>query len=151
MYELLRRGFVAALVPKGVPNVDILLSNPDGSRLASLQVKTMGAPRKKWQLKSKHETIESDRLFYCFVRPTDENLGEPQCWIIPSAVVAKHVRLSHAEWLKGLPQRGDTRNDGPGRSMHFSCEPIDLYPEGWMEKYMDNWDSLHQAKTPNVA
>lgn len=144
MYQLLRRGFVAALAPECVKNIDILISDADGARLASLQVKTMGAPRPKWQMKDKHETIENDRLFYCFVRPCDEMMSDPQCWIIPSKVVAEHVRLSHHAWLDGKPLRGGTRNDGSGRSMHFECEPLEMYAAGWMDEYLENWESLLQ-------
>jgi hypothetical protein len=144
MFELLRRGYVAALVAKGVPNVDILVSSNDGEPLASLQVKTMGEPRKKWQMKIKHEHLEIDGLFYCFVRPAEASLGKPTCWIIPSRIVAEHIYLSHRAWLSGTPKPGQSRNDGDGRSMHFSCEPLDKYPLGWMDQYKDNWEILEQ-------
>jgi hypothetical protein len=140
MYELLRREYVAALVSKGVPNVDILVSTAAGKPLASLQVKTMSEPRRKWQMKSKHEGLKEAGLYYCFVRPAESGIGKPSCWIVPSQVVADHVYESHRAWLTGEPLRRGTRNDGDGRSMHFSCEPFDKYPEGWMNKYEEAWD-----------
>jgi hypothetical protein len=39
MAELLRRGYVAALAPEGVPTVDILVTDVEGARLCSIQVK----------------------------------------------------------------------------------------------------------------
>jgi hypothetical protein len=40
MAELLRRGYIAALAPIGVPNADIIVTDVEGSRLCSIQVKT---------------------------------------------------------------------------------------------------------------
>ena len=39
MSELLRRGYIAALAPQGVPNTDIVVSDIQGSRLCSIQAK----------------------------------------------------------------------------------------------------------------
>lgn len=142
MYELLRRNFVAALTPEGVPSVDILISDLDGGHLASLQVKTASAPRTTWPLGRKNEALVADRLFYCFVMPQDGAMSSPDCWIVPSAIVAEHVSLSHSTWLAGEPKRGDTRNDSERRAMHKYCEPIARYPKGWMDQYKDNWEIL---------
>ena len=37
MSELLRRGYIAALAPQGVPNADIVVTDVEGSRLCSIQ------------------------------------------------------------------------------------------------------------------
>jgi hypothetical protein len=39
MSELLRRGYIAALAPQGVPNADIVVCNVEGTQLVSIQVK----------------------------------------------------------------------------------------------------------------
>ena len=142
MYELLRRGFIAALTPEGVPNVDILVSDIVGGHMASIQVKTASAPRPTWPVGTKQEKVESDRLFYCFVMPTDKHMSSPQCWVIPSAVVAEHVRISHLAWLSGTPKRGLSRNDSDRRAMHKSCAPLAEYSPGWLDKYEGAWDQL---------
>ena len=142
MYELLRRNFVAALTPEGVPGVDILVSDLTGGHLASLQVKTASAPRPTWPLGTKSETLVSERLYYCFVMPKDELMTSPDCWIIPSAIVAEHATISHRTWLQGEPKRGPTRNDSDRRAMHKSCEPLEKYPQGWLDPYQDNWEIL---------
>jgi hypothetical protein len=38
MTELLRRGYIAALAPQGVPNADIVVTDVEASRLCSIQV-----------------------------------------------------------------------------------------------------------------
>ena len=40
MCQLLRRDFIAALAPVGVPNTDIVVTDAVGDRLASIQVKS---------------------------------------------------------------------------------------------------------------
>jgi hypothetical protein len=67
--ELLRRNYIAALAPTGVPNADIVVSDMAGTRLCSMQVKTrrgVGADC-GWHMKAKHEQLRGDRLFHCFV------------------------------------------------------------------------------------
>jgi hypothetical protein len=142
MYELLRRNFVAALTPEGVPSVDILISDLSGGHLASLQVKTASAPRRTWPLSPKNETLITDRLFYCFVMPRDDKMSSPDCWIIPSDIVAEHVTICHRTWLSGKPKRGLTRADGARRAMHKNCEPFERYAQGWLDQYYDNWEIL---------
>jgi hypothetical protein len=142
MYELLRRNFVAALTPEGVPSVDVLISDLDGGHLASLQVKTASAPRGSWPLGTKSEKLVAERLFYCFVMPKDAEMSSPDCWIVPSGIVAEHVKASHQTWLAGEPKRGSARKDGERRAMHKKCDPLDQYPEGWMDRYKNNWEII---------
>ena len=57
MAELLRRNYIAALAPQGVPNADIVVTNIEGSRLCSIQVKTrrdIGSDG-GWHMNEKHE------------------------------------------------------------------------------------------------
>ncbi|HEY8065135.1 MAG TPA: hypothetical protein VIF40_10480, partial [Methylosinus sp.] len=59
--ELLRRGYIAALAPQGVPNADIVVTDVEGARLCSIQVKTrrdIGSDG-GWHMKAKHEDIRS--------------------------------------------------------------------------------------------
>ena len=144
MYELLRRGYIAALTPEGVPNVDILVSDLVGDQLAAIQVKTASAQRPTWPLGQKQETISSPRLFYCFLMPTGEGMTAFESWIVPSSIVAEHVALSHATWLVGEPKRGSSRNDSDRRAMHHSCEPLDRYPPGWLNPYKNNWELIEK-------
>jgi hypothetical protein len=59
--QLLRRGWIAALAPKGVPNADIIVTDIDGNRQCAIQVKTrrdIGSD-KGWHMRKKHEEIMS--------------------------------------------------------------------------------------------
>lgn len=63
MFRLLSEGYIAALAPKGVEGVDILICDALGSHLAAVQVKTAGETvTNKWQLNKKAETITSPTL-----------------------------------------------------------------------------------------
>jgi hypothetical protein len=57
MSELLRRGYIAALAPQGVPNADIVVTDIEGSRLCSIQVKSRRALGSDggWPMKAKHD------------------------------------------------------------------------------------------------
>lgn len=65
MSEMLRRGYIAALAPAGVPLADIVVTDLEGARLCSLQVKSrrdIGSDG-GWHMKAKHEAIRGERLF----------------------------------------------------------------------------------------
>lgn len=143
MYRLLRQGYIAALAPRGAEGIDILISDRTGAHLAAVQVKTASEPVSgKWQMTYKAERLCSPNLFYCFVSPGPRATDASRCWIVPSAIVAEHVRLSHQAWLAGTPLRGNQRKDGQRRSMHFRCEPFDKYDQGWMDQYEEAWELL---------
>lgn len=147
MYQLLKRGHLAALTPTGAAGVDILISDSEGAHLAAIQVKTAGNEVKVgWQMSEKHENLRSGHLFYCFVDPGPEHGATPACWIVPSAVVADHVYATHRAWLSEPPKRGPTRNDGQKRMLHLRCTnpPMVAYPDGWMDQYKENWGLLDQ-------
>src|SRR3546814_9399389 len=79
MPQLLRRGFIAALAPVGVPIADIVITNDAGERACALQVKTrreIGSDA-GWHRKARHEGIRSASLFYVFLR-SEEHTSELQ-------------------------------------------------------------------------
>ena len=118
MCQLLRRGMIAALAPAGVPDADIIVSNRLGSSLAAVQVKTrQNVGQGGWVLKAKHEAIKRPLLFYAFVDFRKELDAAPQCWIVPSAIVAETISDSHAAWLKLPGRSGKDHNDTEMRSL----------------------------------
>lgn len=136
MWRLLRRGHIAALAPRNAVSADILICDSSGARLAAVQVKTAGETVKVgWQMHQRHETLRADTLFYCFVDLGARETDTPSCWIVPSAVVAEHVTLTHQAWLAGAPKRGQARQDSTKRTMHLACRERTLtgYPAGWMD------------------
>jgi hypothetical protein len=62
MAELLRRSYIAALAPEGVPNVDILVTDRTGGRLCSVQVKTRrNIGKGGWPMGVKQGETRNDR------------------------------------------------------------------------------------------
>src|SRR6266852_9600700 len=100
--QLLRRGYIAALAPLGVPNADILITDVDGQRLVAIQVKTKRniGTDKGWHMKPKHERLVSNSLYYCFVNFGNDLDDRTQTHVVPSSVVATALRDSHQHWLK---------------------------------------------------
>jgi hypothetical protein len=149
MAELLRRGYIAALAPAGVPNTDIVVTDLEGSRLCSVQVKTrrdLGSDG-GWHMKAKHEAIRGDRLFYCLVDFGKSEVDRPIVFVLPSHVVAEVLRASHRKWLSVPGARGQAHKDGPMRRLLPDYKGVyrdgdNPYPKGWLDKYRENWHLL---------
>ncbi len=144
MSQLLRRGFVAALAPAGVPTADIVVTDPQGQMTAAVQVKTRldKGSDGGWHMRKKHETIIGDRLFYVFVTLTDT----PECFVMPSAIVAEALEKAHRIWLSKPGKKGQQRNDTDMRRLLPTYDrtigPEVGYPPGWLEPYRENWGLL---------
>ena len=150
MSRLLTRGFVAALAPQGAPNLDIVVTYKDGSRLCSIQVKTRwdkGADG-GWHMGKKHESISHPRMFYTFVdlgRSTNDNVN---VYVVPSSIVAEVIARSHAEWLSTPGANGQVRKDSnfrrflPDYSKIFG--PVTDYGSGWLTGYLEAWHLLEE-------
>lgn len=146
MSQLLRRGYIAALAPAGVPNCDIVVTDEIGDRLCAVQVKTrnnLGADG-GWHMRRKHEELDSPTLFYCFVDFGEEAAHAPVTWVVPAAVVARALSECHQAWLaqpgkKGQPHKdNDMRRFLPG----YDHLPVDSYRNGWLSPYREAWDLL---------
>ena len=153
--ELLRQGYIAALAPTGVPNADIVVTNMEGSRLCSIQVKTrrgIGADG-GWHVNAKHEEPLGERHFYCFVDFQEPQKVRSLVYVMPAAVVAKVIAEAHRRWL-GIPgNRGQPHKDGPMRRLLpdyvRTWATNNPYPAGWMERYRDAWQVLDlEQSTP---
>ena len=119
MAELLRRGYIAALAPQGVPNADIVVTDVEASRLCSIQVKTrrdIGSDG-GWHMKAKHENIRSDQLFYCFVDFGKTTDAPPTVHVLPSARVAEVLFTAHRKWLTNPGKKGQPRKDSAVRRL----------------------------------
>ncbi len=143
MSELLKRGYVAALAPVGVPKADIVVTDEDGNKQAAIQVKSRryAGGDGGWHMSKKHEDIIGDHLLYCFVNFRDQ---ATDVFVIPSAVVASVVREAHAKWLATPGKNGRVRNDSNMRRITPSYNSIfqggaNPYPDGWMDRYRDAW------------
>lgn len=140
--RLLARGLLASQAPRGTRKADILVNPLDGGRPVLIQVKTTSGSKTRvgWHMSAKHEEIKDSDLFYCFV-----NLGglHPEVSVIPAATVAKVIKTSHQNWLKTPGKKGQEHNDSDMRRMSNSFRlPNKIAPDGWMDKYLEAWDSL---------
>ncbi len=145
--QLLRRDFIAALAPQGVPNADIIVTDDIGQRLCAVQVKTrreLGSDG-GWHMSKKHEGIISDRLFYCFVDFGESLNAQPECYIIPSAIVAQVLQESHQLWLALPGKRGQKHNDTDMRRLtpdYSQRIPGCAYGRGWLDEYRQAWQLM---------
>lgn len=149
MSELLRRGFVAALAPQGVPNTDLVVTDLAGHRLCSIQVKSRQDKGRDggWHMRKKHETIVGNRLFYCFVDFGSQSSSKPIVFVMPSRKVAEVLKDAHLAWLNTPGQRGQQRKNTDLRRLvpdyEYAYKPnTNKYPVGWMEPYRDAWQLL---------
>ena len=114
--ELSRRGYVASITLRNTRSIDILASNADASKSASIQVKTNRGSRKGWLLNKKAEDYFADNLFYVFVNLNDGQ--PPDFYVVPSKIVAATVKEGFARWLATPGRNGRRHKDNPMRMFH---------------------------------
>jgi hypothetical protein len=128
--ELSRRGYIASITLRNSKGVDILVSNQEATRQVGIQVKTNRHDKPEWILNEKAESYYADNLFYVFVNLKGERL-RPDCYVVPSKVVAEYTRSTHKAWLKAPGKKGQRHKDSSIRNFRD--------PEG---KYLDRWELL---------
>ena len=154
MSRLLARGFIAALAPQGVPNMDIVVTTVDGKTLCSIQVKTRwqkGADG-GWHMGKKHEEIDERNIFYCFVDLGKSAGDNSTVYILPSHIVAKVIKGSHANWLALPGKNNRSHNDSNVRRLlpdytKFFGKNTE-FGLNWLEQYRENWEILVPATNP---
>lgn len=151
MSQLLRRGFIAALAPVGVPLADIIVTDATGQRACAIQVKSrreIGSDN-GWHMKQKHETVVEDSLFYVFVSFPNDQAKVPDAFIVPSRTVANVIRISHATWLSSPGRNGRIRKDGSFRRFlpdYSNLGLSDGFGPGWLEPFRDDWEQLRPVR-----
>ena len=147
MSQLSRRGLIAALAPLGVPTADIVVTDDIGNRACAVQVKTrrqLGSDG-GWHMKAKHEDIRGTSLFYVFLSFPNDVGALPDAFVVPSAVVADVLYISHQTWLARPGRKGQPHKDGEMRRFLPDYSHLDLtdtYGPTWLEPYRDAWDQL---------
>ena len=152
MSRLLTRGYVAALAPQGAPNLDVVVTYQDGSRLCSLQVKTRwdkGADG-GWHMSKKHESISHPRMYYAFVDLGKDTDDIATTYVVPSATVANVVAESHAQWLDSPGKNGHIRKDSnlrrflPDYTKFFGAG--NEFGPNWLNEYREAWHLLEERE-----
>lgn len=150
MSQLLRRGFIAALAPVGVPTADIVVTDEIGDRACAVQVKTrreLGSDG-GWHMKAKHEQIRGSSLFYVFLSFPADSSRLPDAFVLPSEVVATILHDAHRAWLARPGRYGRPHKDGEMRRLlpDYSKEGMAAtHGTGWLERYRDAWDLLQRS------
>jgi hypothetical protein len=152
LYRLLQREYVAGLAPQNAPNSDIIATNVKGTKAAAIQVKTrrpLGAGD-DWVMKDKHEKLEGERMFYCFVDLKKDPTASPDIYIVPSKVVARVLKETHKIWMDQPGKGGRKHNDSTMRrfkpdystTLKLSEKQKKALGKGWMKQYKENWSVL---------
>lgn len=131
--ELSRLGLVASITLRNTKGIDILVSNPEGSRSISIQVKTSHRSAKRWILTKSAEGYVGADLFYVFVA-LNEPRQQPTYHVVPSNDVAEQIKGSHRAWLASPNKSGGQHKDNPMR-MFLDTENF----------YLDRWDLITRA------
>ena len=125
--ELSLRGWVSSITLRNSRGIDIIASNPEGTKSVSVQVKTNSDGANKWILSKKSEEYFSVNHVYIFV--AIKGLGErPEYRIVPSERVARQIKEGHQNWLIGKKSNGQPRKDSKIRN-YYDLE--DEHLEAW--------------------
>lgn len=111
--ELSRLGYIASITLRNTRGIDILASNADASRQVGIQVKTTKS-HPRWILSNKAEDYFARNLYYVFVNMKGSHDG-PEFHIVPSKVVAHHIKTHHRRWLRRRGKGGRKHRDNTMR------------------------------------
>lgn len=152
MCQLLRRGFIAALAPAGVPNCDIVVTDDIGDRLFAIQVKTrrdLGSDG-GWHMGKKHEGLRSATLFYTFLDFGKTPDASPVSFIVPARIVGETLEKTHQAWLGQSGAGGKQRNDSDFRRFLPNYDKVGVAELGlgWLDQYREAWEALRAPAEP---
>lgn len=129
--EISRQGGIATITHKNTPDIDILASSVDGSRIVSIQVKTGRSDIGGFIVGQARMRAPVKNSFYAFVLL---KVGyPPEYWIVPQSVVARTAELDYQNWIKGRP----AQSKRAPRTLRWKRLRSRAF-----EKYHDNWDIL---------
>lgn len=136
--ELLRRGWLAALLPSGSAGFDILARRPDTGRHVAIQVKTVVDSAAVWPLGDRKKFNDllphAHDEFYVFVKLGGENT-RPRFFIRSADSVRSVVVPHHDEWKAQKKANGEPRKATLVTTLVFP------WP-GARSEHEDAWDTL---------
>ena len=89
--ELVGHGFVVSVTSRSAAGADLLVTDDTCAQAWSVQVKATPKPTTYWLLGPKARQLKAPSHVYVFVARMG---GQPEFYVVPSRVVAKHVRVS---------------------------------------------------------
>jgi hypothetical protein len=139
MAELLKRGVIAALVPRNAPAFDIL-ANRNGHDVR-LRVKTKSEEYDIWQWNAHKDgtvfrLLEKKRDFTILVNLAmkPENL---RFYVVPSHVLESFLQADHAAWARTPGKNGRKRNASNTKRHLHEKKHIEL-----IKSHQNDWESL---------
>jgi hypothetical protein len=89
--ELSKRGFIVSPTSRSALTADLLVTDAACRNIYAVQVKTNARTFNFWLVNAKTSQIVSDHLVYALV---NLRRAGPEFFLVPSKVVAQHVKLS---------------------------------------------------------
>ena len=129
--EISKRGAIATITLKNVPNIDILASSVDGKQTANIQVKAGRLTTGGFIVGHSPMKILGKKFFYVFVFLKD--IGGSEYWIVPQAVVARTAEQDYQKWIKGRP----IKSKKAPRTLRWEYLKSKKF-----QKYHNNWKIL---------
>lgn len=132
--ELSRRGAIATITAKNTPHFDVIATDLQGKRSASIQVKATAKNIGGLPIGNKPLDVSpSDNSFYVFAYFGRED--QPQYWIVPQALANKKIEKAWSSWVNQNPE---TRKTAP-RTFRWSW----LIEDVLFTPFKDNWNVLN--------
>lgn len=131
--ELSHRGYISSITLRNTRGIDIIVSNKEGTKSATIQVKsTYNNQKNSWILTQKSEDFFSNHHFYVFVN-LDEPKTRPRFFIVPSKIVAEYITNDHKNWLNKPGKKGQQHKDNQMRKF-----------EDLENKYLEKWNFIEK-------
>ncbi len=169
--QLALKGIDASLTLGNTKEVDILISNPKTNESKRLEVKTKTQHTKQgyitrghvgrnfceWQMGTKHEKLDHENLFYCFVLMNPHEEMKSYFFVVPSKIVASYVRRDYRLWKNRIPVKKKSakkkvKKPNPMRMFRIGLDQNHLnYEKTKMETplysdYLNQWDLLTKER-----
>lgn len=124
--ELSRLGFVVAPTSRGAKGTDLLVTDEEGTKAFTIQVKTKTGASEYWLVGEQTKTISSPSLVCVFVELDAEGL-RAAFFVVPSQTLAHHVC---DETFKGVASTvmGSWRSITPLAYSRMTCAPRHSLP-----------------------
>jgi len=124
--ELSMRGFIALPTLRNTPGIDVLVTKPDGSWSANLQVKTSKNKVRSWPVGKNYDSLKGDDNYYVFLRYIKKE-DTFEVFLEPAILVAPKVKVEIEEGKK----RG-CKEWGPCWSLPKDEKEIERLRDKWI-------------------
>ena len=142
--RLIEQGYWVIPTTPEIKTLDLVAMSRDGST-TGVKVRVNTSGNRSWRMKDWSEGSTGENLVVCLVSIDEDIDDEPHdVYIVPSTIVAHHIRIAHAEWLMVPKANGDRHRDSDSRAL---VDPVPesikhvmgRYPDGWLDRHKEAW------------